>query len=133
MKVDLRTFFAAAAAVLTLASAGTSGQQPPVFAPAGMLPLLDTYLESLRQQAGIPGMSAAVVRDGVIVWEKGYGFQNVTARVRATPDTPYVVGDVSGTLAAVLLLQCVEQRRLDLDRAAPALSAPSPMPRSGRS
>ena len=60
-------------------------------------------------------MSAAIVRDGVIVWEKGFGFQNVAARVRATPDTPYLVGDVSGTLAAVLLLQCVEQRRLALD------------------
>ena len=35
--------------------------------------------------------------------------------MRATPDTPYLVGDVSGTLAAVLLLQCVEQRRIDLD------------------
>jgi len=60
-------------------------------------------------------MSAAVVREGVPVWEKGYGFQNVAARLRATPDTPYLVGDVSQTLAAVLLLQCVEQRRLGLD------------------
>ena len=49
------------------------------------------------------------------VWEKGFGFQNVATRERATPDTPYLVGDMSGTLAAVLLLQCVEQRRLGLD------------------
>jgi CubicO group peptidase (beta-lactamase class C family) len=60
-------------------------------------------------------MSATLLRDGTPVWEKGYGFQNVASRVRATPDTPYLVGDMSGTLAAVLLLQCVEQRRLDLD------------------
>ena len=60
-------------------------------------------------------MSAAVVQDGEIVWERGFGFQNVSARVRATPDTPYMVGGVSGTLAAVLLLQCAEERRLSLD------------------
>src|SRR5438045_1733669 len=60
-------------------------------------------------------MSAAVVREGSVIWEKGYGFQNVGTRVRATPDTPYLVGDMSGTLAAVLLLQCVEQKRLSLD------------------
>ena len=31
----------------------------------------DSYLESLRAQSGIPGMSAALVQDGEIVWERG--------------------------------------------------------------
>jgi CubicO group peptidase (beta-lactamase class C family) len=101
---------------LLVASAGTRGQQPSIILPAGTLPVLDAYLEALRQQAGIPGMSAAVLSEGAIVWEKGYGFQNVATRQAATPDTPYLVGDLSATLGAVLLLQCVEQRRLDLDR-----------------
>ncbi len=92
----------------------TSAQQP-IFTPFGIVPVLDAYLDALRQQAGIPGMSAAIIRDGQILWEKGYGFQNVVTRERATPATPYMLGDASGTLAAILLLQCVEQRRLDLD------------------
>jgi CubicO group peptidase (beta-lactamase class C family) len=100
---------------LVLAATRASGQDTPAFTPFGIIPVLDAYLESLRQQAGIPGMSAALVRDGVVIWEKGYGFQDVNARIRATPDTPYLIGDVSGTLSAVLLLQCVEQRRLELD------------------
>lgn len=101
-------------ALLALATTITSAQQP-VFTPYGILPVLDAYLEALRQQAGIPGMSAAIVREGVVLWERGYGFQNVTTRERATPMTPYLVGDASGTLAAILLLQCVEHRRLALD------------------
>lgn len=101
-------------AALLLAVSGLRAQQA-IVAPSGFFPNLDLYLESLRVQAGIPGMSAAVVLDGEIVWERGFGFQNVAARVRATPDTPYLVGDMSGTLASVLLLQCVEQRRLSLD------------------
>lgn len=100
--------------VVLLATTITSAQQP-IFTPYGIVPVLDSYLEALRLQSGIPGMSAAIVRDGVVLWEKGYGFQNVSTRERATPATPYVIGDASGTLAAVLLLQCVEQRRLDLD------------------
>jgi CubicO group peptidase (beta-lactamase class C family) len=116
MNAHHRTRLAAATAVLGLAvSAVSAQQQPPVLAPGGTIPIFESYLEALRQQSGIPGMSAAIVRDGAIVWEKGFGFQNVAARVRATPDTPYLVGDASGTLAAVLLLQCVEQRRLSLD------------------
>ncbi|MEP6915853.1 MAG: serine hydrolase domain-containing protein [Acidobacteriota bacterium] len=101
--------------VLSLATVATRAQQLSVLAPAGMFPPLEAYLESLRQQAGIPGMSVAVVQDGEIVWERGLGFQNIAARVRATPDTPYLVGDIGQTLAAALLLECVEERRLFLD------------------
>jgi CubicO group peptidase (beta-lactamase class C family) len=89
--------------------------QQPVFTPPALLPPLETYLDSLRQQAGIPGMSSAVVQDGQVVWEYGFGFQNLGSRARATPDTPYQIGDASSSFGAVLLLQCVEQRRLQLD------------------
>ena len=78
-------------------------------------PPIEHYLEALRQQAGIPGLSAAVVQDGEIVWEKGFGFQNVESRIRATPDTPYFIGGLSQSFASVLLLQCVEQRKFTLD------------------
>lgn len=98
-----------------LAATVVIAQQPPVFTPFGALPVLDNYLEAFRKQTGIPGMSAAVVRDGVIIWEKGYGYQNTASRIPATPDTPYLVGDLSGTVAAVLLLKCSEQRQLYLN------------------
>ena len=110
----MRTLRFAVVGVL-IASSTLLGQQR-VFTPNGILPVLEAYLEPLRVQAGVPGMSAAVIKDGVIIWERGYGFQDVNGRVRATPDTPYMIGDASGMLAAVLLLQCVEQRRLELDR-----------------
>lgn len=111
----MRPILAAVGLVFVLAATDIIGQQPPVFTPFGALPVLDAYLESLRQQADIPGMSAAVVRDGIVIWEKGYGFQNVSSRIRAAPDTPYLIGDLSGTLAAAMILACVEQRRLYLD------------------
>jgi CubicO group peptidase (beta-lactamase class C family) len=83
--------------------------------PPPITPTFETYLESLRQQAGIPGMSAALVKDGQIAWERGFGYQNVESRIPATPDTPYPISDISQTFATTLLLQCVEQRLLQLD------------------
>lgn len=74
----------------------------------------ETYLELLRQQSGIPAMSAVILQDHQIVWERGFGYQNLESRIPATPDTPYLVGDISQTLAAILVLQCVEYRRFDL-------------------
>src|SRR4051794_36889984 len=111
MRRDLRTRLAVLSILLLLATVLVPAQS----SPPGLISNLESYLESLRVQAGIPGMSAAVVQDGEIVWEFGFGYQNVAARIRATPRTPYQIGDLSETFAAVLLLQCVEQRRLDLD------------------
>src|SRR4051794_41553072 len=87
--------------------AGLAAQAP---SPLATSPF-ESYLELLRQQAGIPALSAAIVQNGEVVWERGLGFQNVDARIRATPDTPYPISNLSATLAATLILQCVEERR----------------------
>lgn len=126
----MRKTLVALSAVLALATSGASAQQQAI-APAGGLQVFEQYLESLRLQAGIPAISAAVLLDGEIVWEKGFGFQNVAARIRATPDTPYLVGGLSQTAAAALILQCVEQRRLSLD--APVRTYGVTLPEAGAS
>jgi CubicO group peptidase (beta-lactamase class C family) len=111
---SLRTRLPAAAAAVLLSLAEPAAQQAPAVPPL-VTPPFEAYLELLRQQAGIPGLSAAIVQNGEIVWERGFGFENVESRVRATPDTPYLIGDLSQTFAAALLLECVEGRLLALD------------------
>ena len=77
--------------------------------------LLERYLEALREQTAIPGMSAAVVQDGRVIWRKGFGFQNIERLVRALPDTPYPVADLSQTFAATVLLRnCIDQGSLEV-------------------
>jgi CubicO group peptidase (beta-lactamase class C family) len=101
------------AVVVSLALA--VGQQSSAQTQSLTFSLFERYLESLREQAAIPGMSAAVVQDGHIVWKKGFGFQNVERLVRAMPDTPYPVTDLSQTFAAtVLLQQCVDHGNLEV-------------------
>src|SRR3989454_1812714 len=65
--------------------------------------LFERYLESLRQQAGIPGLSAAIVQNRAIIWEAGFGLQDVENSIRATPSTPYVIGGLTETFSSVLL------------------------------
>ncbi|HEY3884867.1 MAG TPA: serine hydrolase domain-containing protein [Vicinamibacterales bacterium] len=126
----IRSVAAAIALVAGLAVVGVSGQQQPqaLVLPGSTLSILENYLESLRQQAGIPGMSGTVLLNHAVVWEKGFGFQDVENHIAATPDTPYLIGDMSQTVAAVLLLECVEQRRFALDDpfSTFGLSAPEP-------
>src|SRR3954462_3916411 len=86
--------------------AGVAAPSPLATSP------FESYLELLRQQAGVPAISAAIVQNGEVVGERGLGFQNVDARIRATPDTPYPISNLSATLAATLILQCAEERRV---------------------
>jgi CubicO group peptidase (beta-lactamase class C family) len=74
------------------------------------LSLFERYLESLRVQAGIPGMSGAVIQGGVVVWEKGLGRADVGLNTPATADTPYAIAGMSQVLSSTLLLRrCVDQ------------------------
>src|SRR6185369_1203892 len=77
--------------------------------------LFTRYLDPLRIQAGIPGLSAAITSNGNIIWESGFGFADVEARVAAAPHTPYPIASLTKTATSMLLMQCVEEGRLNLD------------------
>jgi CubicO group peptidase (beta-lactamase class C family) len=103
-----------AISVAVLSAAVAARQNPGPSVETGTT-AFESYIELLRQQAAIPAISGALIQDGVVVWERGLGFANLETRIAARPDTPYAIGDLTQPFAAVLLLQCVEQRRLDLD------------------
>jgi CubicO group peptidase (beta-lactamase class C family) len=94
----------------------------PLAVPAGIRAQSDfvttrfeLYLDALRKQAGIPGLSAAIVQDDRIAWEAGLGQQDLEAGVPVTPDTPFYIADLTSTLSATLVLQCIEEGRTRLD------------------
>jgi CubicO group peptidase (beta-lactamase class C family) len=90
--------------------------------------LFDRYLEPLRVSAGIPGLSAAIVQDGVPVWETGLGMRDLESSHAALPSTPYLIGDLTQTLTAMLVLYCSDRGIVQLDQPigtwAPTVEAP---------
>ena len=67
------------------------------------------------RQSGIPGLSAAIIQNGRVVWDKGLGYQDVENSIAATAETPYPVFDLTQALSStVVLQQCLEQRYLEL-------------------
>jgi CubicO group peptidase (beta-lactamase class C family) len=76
--------------------------------------LFERTLDALRNEAGIPAISAAIVQDGKIVWTSGLGKQDLEGNVSARADTPYVIGSLAQTLGSTLLLRkCVDQSYLE--------------------
>src|SRR5262245_50646494 len=72
--------------------------------------------EHLRDVLKIPGISAAVVKDQKVIWSKGFGLADVENNIPATPQTPYRIASLTKTFASTLLMQFVEQGKLNLDQ-----------------
>jgi CubicO group peptidase (beta-lactamase class C family) len=103
-----RTALVALAVIVSL-TVGSRAQQNLA------LSLFERSLEQLRQESGIPGLSAAIVQRGVVVWERGFGMADLERSIPAAPETPYPVGDLTQTLAATLVLQQIERGSFDLN------------------
>lgn len=63
----------------------------------------------------IPGAAAAVVKDGAVAWEEGFGLANVASGASATPHTLWPICSVTKSFTAVAAMQLVEAGKLRLD------------------
>ncbi|HMD39588.1 MAG TPA: serine hydrolase domain-containing protein [Candidatus Acidoferrum sp.] len=63
----------------------------------------------------VPGISAAVVRDGELVWSEGFGMADLENFVPATPATLFRLASISKPITATAILQLYERGKLDLD------------------
>ena len=78
--------------------------------------LFERYIDALRVQANIPGMSAAIVQDERVTWKAGFGFADVERSIAARPDTPYHISGLTEAISSALLFeQCVETAHAELD------------------
>jgi len=74
-----------------------------------------TYLESLRRQAGIPGMAAVIVGENDVAWQRSFGQQDVERGMPARTDSLFALDTTTQVFTATLVLRCVEQGKLSLD------------------
>ena len=63
----------------------------------------------------IPGFALAVAVDGRIVWSEAFGFADLEAKRRTTPETQFRIGSVSKPLTAAAVGQLHESGKLDID------------------
>jgi CubicO group peptidase (beta-lactamase class C family) len=113
-----RPFFLLVVLALALVGCSTPAAAPATATPKPTAQALATFeveLDTLRQELKIPGLSAAVVKDGQLVWARGLGFADVENRIPATPETPYHLASVTKPFAALVIMQLVQDGALSLD------------------
>lgn len=64
----------------------------------------------------IPGAAVSIVKDGKIVFSKGYGYANIEKQTSMSTETTYMeAGSVSKLFTWTAVMQLVEQGKLDLN------------------
>jgi CubicO group peptidase (beta-lactamase class C family) len=78
---------------------------------------LDALIPSQLRNRNIAGAVVAVVKDGQVLFQKGYGYADFEAKKPVLPDqTLFRPGSISKLFTTTAVMQLVEQGKLDLDR-----------------
>jgi CubicO group peptidase (beta-lactamase class C family) len=89
----------------------------PELTKADFETFLDALIPSQLQNRNIAGAVVSVVKDGQLLFQKGYGYADVEAKKPVLPDqTLFRPGSISKLFTATAVMQLVEQGKLDLDR-----------------
>ena len=95
----------------------------PQPSPAGELTkadfetFLDALIPSQLRNRNIAGAVVSVVKDGQVLFQKGYGYADFEAKKPVLPDqTLFRPGSISKLFTATAVMQLVEQGKLDLER-----------------
>ena len=72
-------------------------------------------LETLRGDLHIPGMGAAIAKDGRVAWERGFGLADPTIGKPVTPTTSFHIASLTKTFAATVILRLVDSGLVSLD------------------
>lgn len=75
----------------------------------------DDFVRGRMKEQRIPGLSLAVVQNGAIVKQAGYGYADLAKKITATPDTVYKIASVSKSVLATGVLTLVQDGKIGLD------------------
>jgi CubicO group peptidase (beta-lactamase class C family) len=75
---------------------------------------LDQFIEQKMKATNVPGMAIAVTDRERLLRVSTYGFADVAAQTRVTPEMLFEIGSIGKSFTSIALLQLREEGRLDL-------------------
>jgi N-acyl-D-amino-acid deacylase len=118
----VRYFLLASAAALAVLTIHVRGQGFPVSGPAipGLEPI-DAGVTNFMARYRIPGGAFGLVRDGKLIFVRGYGYADTNSLEPVHPDSLFRIASLSKAVTAAGVLQLSECGSLGLDEPAFAL------------
>ncbi len=76
---------------------------------------LDQALAQASRRSGAPGLAAAVIEDGVVVWHGEQGVSDRTTARPVAPDTLFSLASVTKSYVSAMTIALASEARIDLD------------------
>ena len=76
---------------------------------------ISRFAADYMEEKKIPGMAAAIVADGAVVWAAGWGWSDIAAGRPMTADTIINIASITKTVTNAAILQLRDEGRFDLD------------------
>jgi CubicO group peptidase (beta-lactamase class C family) len=93
--------------------------------PWPALPELDAHIAERMEAGHLPGLSACIVKDGLVAWCGAYGVRSIEGGAPVTTSTPFVWASVSKLITATAVVQLDGAGALSLDDDIDAIIDPS--------
>ena len=108
--MDLVSFRLLTSALLIILSAPLQSESLEEFFPS-----FEQTLGELMEFSEVPGVSAAVIHEGELVWKRAFGFRDREARSPVQIDTRFRIESITKTFTARAAWQMSEQSLISLD------------------
>ena len=76
---------------------------------------LDQYINSSMKDWKVPGASVAIVRDGSVVYMKGFGVRDIHTKQPVTPDTLFDIGSCTKAFTSAAIAMLVDEGKMQWD------------------
>ena len=76
---------------------------------------VEKLIPRLMREFAVPGLSAAIIRDGKMIWNKPYGVKSFATKEPVNNDTVFEAASVSKTVFAYAVMKLCEKGTLKLD------------------
>ncbi len=77
----------------------------------------DVFVEQVMKDWKVPGLAVAIVKDGQMIYAKGFGYRDVKKGLKATPDTLFAIGsNAPRPSPATALAILADEGKLDWDK-----------------
>jgi CubicO group peptidase (beta-lactamase class C family) len=82
---------------------------------AGPMQDLGPYIDQVRHEFNVPGIAVAIVKDGTVVFEQGFGTRNLSSGARVDAHTMFCIASNTKSFTATAIEMLAEQGKLKLD------------------
>jgi D-alanyl-D-alanine carboxypeptidase len=104
-----------AIALLSIQACSSGRSLPEQFKEPATIAELDAHLNSLVESGSPPGLSLVVVKNGSIIYQKGFGWADEPRKIAATPESVYHWWSLTKVATAIAIFQLQEQGKLQLE------------------